>query len=80
MPAEPQLLRIEPEARFFTIDNGALFDETYATKRALEERYGIEVIDNPEIGGVVTVGDLVTLIQRIYRESRAERSGVGGNP
>ena len=37
------LLRIEPESRFFTIDNGALFDETYATKRALEERYGIEV-------------------------------------
>jgi phosphoadenosine phosphosulfate reductase len=37
------LLRIEPEARFFTIDNGAGFDETYATKRALEERYGIEV-------------------------------------
>jgi phosphoadenosine phosphosulfate reductase len=37
------LLRIEPEARFFTIDNGAQFEETYATKRALEERYGIEV-------------------------------------
>jgi phosphoadenosine phosphosulfate reductase len=37
------LLRVEPESRFFTIDNGALFEETYATKRALEERYGIEV-------------------------------------
>jgi phosphoadenosine phosphosulfate reductase len=37
------LLRIEPEARFFTIDNGALFEETYATKRALEERYDIEI-------------------------------------
>jgi phosphoadenosine phosphosulfate reductase len=37
------LLRIEPEARFFTIDNGALFEETYATKRALEQRYGIEI-------------------------------------
>ena len=37
------LLRIEPQARFFTIDNGSLFDETHATKRALEERYGIEV-------------------------------------
>jgi phosphoadenosine phosphosulfate reductase len=37
------LVRIEPEARFFTIDNGVLFEETYATKRALEERYGIEV-------------------------------------
>jgi phosphoadenosine phosphosulfate reductase len=37
------LLRIEPEARFFTIDTGVLFEETHATRRALEERYGIEV-------------------------------------
>jgi phosphoadenosine phosphosulfate reductase len=37
------LLRFQPEARFFTIDNGVLFEETYATKRALEERYGIEI-------------------------------------
>ncbi|MDP8943849.1 MAG: phosphoadenylyl-sulfate reductase [Actinomycetota bacterium] len=37
------LLRIEPEARFFTLDTGVLFPETYATWRALEERYGIEV-------------------------------------
>jgi phosphoadenosine phosphosulfate reductase len=37
------LLRIQPDARFFTIDNGVLFEETYATKRALEQRYGIEV-------------------------------------
>jgi phosphoadenosine phosphosulfate reductase len=37
------LLRIQPEARFFTIDNGVLFEETYATKRAVEERYGVEV-------------------------------------
>jgi phosphoadenosine phosphosulfate reductase len=37
------LLRIEPEARFFTLDTGVLFEETYATRRALEERYGIEV-------------------------------------
>src|SRR5438874_1234988 len=37
------LLRIEPEARFFTLDTGVLFEETYETKRALEERYGIEV-------------------------------------
>ena len=27
------LLRIEPEARFFTLDTGVLFDETYATWR-----------------------------------------------
>ena len=37
------LLRIEPEARFFTLDTGVLFPETYATWRALEERYGITV-------------------------------------
>ncbi|GAC1529512.1 MAG: phosphoadenylyl-sulfate reductase [Thermoleophilaceae bacterium] len=37
------LLRIEPEARFFTLDTGVLFPETYATWRALEERYGVRV-------------------------------------
>ncbi|GAC1315995.1 MAG: phosphoadenylyl-sulfate reductase [Thermoleophilaceae bacterium] len=37
------LLRIEPEARFFTLDTGVLFPETYATWRALEQRYGIRV-------------------------------------
>ena len=37
------LLRIEPEARFFTLDTGLFFPETYATWRALEERYGVAV-------------------------------------
>jgi phosphoadenosine phosphosulfate reductase len=37
------LLRIEPEARFFTLDTGVLFEETYATWRALEERYDTKV-------------------------------------
>ena len=37
------LLRIEPEARFFLLDTGVLFEETYETKRAAEKRYGIEV-------------------------------------
>lgn len=37
------LLRIEPSARFFTLDTDLLFEETYETKAALEERYGIEV-------------------------------------
>jgi phosphoadenosine phosphosulfate reductase len=37
------LLRIEPEARFFTIDTGVLFEETHDTRRALEERYGVDV-------------------------------------
>lgn len=37
------LLQIEPAAQFFTLDTGLFFPETYATWRALEERYGIEV-------------------------------------
>src|ERR687888_1326848 len=37
------LLKIEPDARFFTLDTGVLFPETYATWRALEEHYGITV-------------------------------------
>jgi phosphoadenosine phosphosulfate reductase len=37
------LHRIEPEARFFTLDTGVLFEETHATWRALEERYGTTV-------------------------------------
>jgi phosphoadenosine phosphosulfate reductase len=37
------LLRIEPRARFFTLDTDVLFDETYATWRAVEERYGIQI-------------------------------------
>jgi phosphoadenosine phosphosulfate reductase len=37
------LLRIEPEARFFTLDTGVLFEETHETWRALEERYDIKV-------------------------------------
>jgi phosphoadenosine phosphosulfate reductase len=37
------LLRIEPEARFFTLDTGVLFEETRTTWRALEERYGVSV-------------------------------------
>jgi len=37
------LVRIEPNARFFTLDTGVLFEETYDTWRQLEERYGIKV-------------------------------------
>jgi phosphoadenosine phosphosulfate reductase len=37
------LLRIEPEARFFTLDTGLFFPETYATWRDLERRYGVTV-------------------------------------
>jgi phosphoadenosine phosphosulfate reductase len=37
------LVKIEPEARFFVLDTGVLFDETYDTWRRVEERYGITV-------------------------------------
>jgi phosphoadenosine phosphosulfate reductase len=37
------LLKIEPEARFFTIDTGVLFAETYATWRRIEQRYGVKI-------------------------------------
>jgi phosphoadenosine phosphosulfate reductase len=41
------LMSVEPTARVFTIDTGALFPETYAIWREIEERYGlaIEVMD-----------------------------------
>jgi phosphoadenosine phosphosulfate reductase len=34
--------RIQPGARFFYLDTDLLFDETYATRDALAERYGLE--------------------------------------
>jgi phosphoadenosine phosphosulfate reductase len=37
------LLKIEPDARFFTLDTGVLFPETYATWKQLEDRYGVKV-------------------------------------
>ncbi|HZT54074.1 MAG TPA: phosphoadenylyl-sulfate reductase [Gaiellaceae bacterium] len=37
------LLRIEPSARFFVIDTGELFPETYDTWRRVEAHYGIKV-------------------------------------
>jgi phosphoadenosine phosphosulfate reductase len=37
------LVRIEPKARFFTLDTGFLFQETTDTWRALEDHYGITV-------------------------------------
>ena len=54
------MLRVEPTTRFVTIDTGVLFEETHATRRAIEERYGIEIevydASAPE-GGPWTGGD-----------------------
>jgi phosphoadenosine phosphosulfate reductase len=37
------LLKIEPQARVFTLDTGVLFPETYEMWRRVEERYGITI-------------------------------------
>jgi phosphoadenosine phosphosulfate reductase len=37
------ILRLEPQARIFTLDTGVLFPETYDTWSRVEARYGIEV-------------------------------------
>jgi phosphoadenosine phosphosulfate reductase len=48
------LLRLEPGARVFTIDTGALFPETYQAWRDLETHYGIrvEIFDAQDPSGV----------------------------
>jgi phosphoadenosine phosphosulfate reductase len=37
------LVKIEPEARFFVLDTGVLFKQTYETWKTIEERYGVEI-------------------------------------
>ena len=37
------LMKVEPRVRIFTLDTGVLFPETYATWKAMEQRYGIEI-------------------------------------
>ena len=37
------LSRIEPKARFFILDTGVLFPETYAIWKQIEDRYGVKV-------------------------------------
>ena len=47
------LMAIEPRARVFTIDTGALFAETYDVWRRLEDRYklAVEVFDASSMNG-----------------------------
>ncbi len=46
------ILRAAPDARVFTLDTHVLFPETYATWKAVEARYGIEVevFQGPSLG------------------------------
>lgn len=37
------LTKVEPRVRVFTLDTGVLFPETYATWKAMEERWSIEI-------------------------------------
>lgn len=53
------LMAIEPSARVFTIDTGALFPETYEVWRRVEQRYGlaIEVLDATSDNGPWTAAN-----------------------
>ena len=53
------LMGIEPNARVFTIDTGALFPETYEVWRRIEDRYGlhIEVMDATSPNGPWTAAN-----------------------
>jgi phosphoadenosine phosphosulfate reductase len=53
------LMSIEPGARVFTIDTGALFPETYQVWRRIEDRYGlqIEVMDATSPNGPWTAAN-----------------------
>lgn len=68
------LMRIEPAARVFTIDTGVLFDETRATWRAFEDRWGVrvEVHDalNPA-GGAWTGPENCCSVQKVAALERA---------
>jgi phosphoadenosine phosphosulfate reductase len=59
------LMRIEPQARFFTLDTGLLFPETYETWRALEERYGIEI---DAYSGITPPGEAATIASRRWEQ------------
>lgn len=37
------LLKVEPNARIFTLDTGVLFPETYETWKRMEERWGVKI-------------------------------------
>ena len=70
------LLKIEPEARFFTLDTGLLFPETYETWRQVEKRYGVKV-------DVCGVGDTVKVTGTSVGhgfQGVVKRHGIGGGP
>ena len=86
------LLKIAPDARVFTLDTHVLFPETYATWRAVEERYGItvEVHQGPSLGRQASLarrpavgarpGRLLRPAQGPAARARARRTSTPGSP
>ncbi|MGD0198599.1 MAG: phosphoadenylyl-sulfate reductase [Solirubrobacteraceae bacterium] len=73
------LLRLEPGARVFTIDTGALFPETYEAWRTLESHYGVrvEVFDAQEPGGMSWSAERCCSERKVAALDRA-LEGLGG--
>jgi phosphoadenosine phosphosulfate reductase len=73
------LMRIEPEARVFTIDTGVLFPETYTVWRELEQRYGlhVEVHDALDPAGLTWTAERCCGAQKVAALDRA-LAGVDG--
>jgi phosphoadenosine phosphosulfate reductase len=51
-----ELLALAPHARVVTIDTGVLFEETLATWRAFEQRYGVTIAVQEAIGATPWTG------------------------
>ena len=51
-----ELLAIAPHVRVVTIDTGVLFEETLATWRAFEERFGVKIDVEEAIGATPWTG------------------------
>ena len=50
------LVRVDPRARVATIDTGVLFDETLATWRSFERRFGVEIDVQEALGSPPWMG------------------------
>ena len=76
--------KVAPGARIFTLDTGALFEETYATWRAIEERYGITGRGLPRRVDPRAVGlrsrPLLLPAQGRAARARARRTPTAGSP
>ena len=66
------ILRAAPDARVFTLDTHVLFPETYETWKAVEARYGIEVVGTviPSLSTQAqpSAGEIARLADTIRRE------------